>query len=39
MKKAIKKIRDFDSLKPIHILTDELFYWESGKIPDKFVSA
>jgi hypothetical protein len=39
MLKAILKIGDFDSTKPIHILIDELLYWESGKLSDKFVSA
>ena len=33
-RRLFKKIRDFHIPKPIHILIDELFYWESGKISD-----
>ena len=33
------KIRNFDCPKPIHILLDEFFHWESGKISDQIVSA
>jgi len=38
MQKAIYRIRDIDSPKPVHIFTDGFFYWESGNISDQPVS-
>jgi hypothetical protein len=33
-RRLFKKIRYFDSPKPIHILSDEFFHWELGEISD-----
>ena len=38
-RRLFKKTGNFNCPKPIHILVDELFHWESGKISDQLVSA